>query len=29
MCTGTSLDVDGGVLVSNGSRYADYFAARR
>ena len=29
MCTGTSLDVDGGMLVSNGSRYADYFAARR
>ena len=29
MCTGTSIDVDGGVLVSNGSRYADYFAARR
>jgi NAD(P)-dependent dehydrogenase (short-subunit alcohol dehydrogenase family) len=28
MCTGTSLDVDGGVLVSNGSRYQDYFAAR-
>ncbi|HVZ42630.1 MAG TPA: SDR family NAD(P)-dependent oxidoreductase [Ramlibacter sp.] len=28
MCTGTSLDVDGGVLVSNGSRYEDYFAAR-
>ena len=29
MCTGTSFDVDGGVLVSNGSRYADYFADRR
>jgi 3-oxoacyl-[acyl-carrier protein] reductase len=28
MCTGTSLDIDGGVLVSNGSRYEDYFAAR-
>ncbi len=28
MCTGTSIDVDGGVLVSNGSRYQDYFAAR-
>lgn len=28
MCTGTSIDVDGGVLVSNGSRYKDYFAAR-
>ena len=28
MCTGTSIDVDGGVLVSNGSRYEDYFAAR-
>jgi NAD(P)-dependent dehydrogenase (short-subunit alcohol dehydrogenase family) len=29
MCTGTSIDVDGGVLVSNGSTYADYVAARR
>lgn len=29
MCTGTSIDVDGGVLVSNGSRYEDYFAHRR
>jgi NAD(P)-dependent dehydrogenase (short-subunit alcohol dehydrogenase family) len=29
MCTGTSLDVDGGVLVSNGSSYQDYFARRR
>jgi NAD(P)-dependent dehydrogenase (short-subunit alcohol dehydrogenase family) len=29
MCTGIALDVDGGVLVSNGSRYADYVAARR
>lgn len=28
MCTGTSIDVDGGVLVSNGSRYEDYFATR-
>jgi len=28
MCTGTSLDVDGGILVSNGSSYAEYFAAR-
>ncbi len=28
MCTGTAIDVDGGVLVSNGSRYQDYFAAR-
>lgn len=29
MCTGTSIDVDGGVLVSNGSSYRDYFARRR
>lgn len=29
MCTGTSIDVDGGVLVSNGSSYEDYFARRR
>jgi NAD(P)-dependent dehydrogenase (short-subunit alcohol dehydrogenase family) len=29
MCTGTSLDVDGGVLVSNGGRYRDYFASRQ
>ncbi len=29
MCTGTSLDIDGGVLVSNGSDYAEYFARRR
>lgn len=29
MCTGTSIDVDGGVLVSNGSAYQDYFARRR
>lgn len=28
MCTGTSLDVDGGVLVSNGSSYEEYFARR-
>lgn len=28
MCTGTALDVDGGILVSNGSSYAEYFAAR-
>ncbi len=29
MCTGTALDVDGGVLVSNGASYEDYFARRR
>jgi len=29
MCTGTSLDVDGGVLVSNGTPYREYFAQRR
>ncbi|MBL8664647.1 MAG: SDR family oxidoreductase [Candidatus Odyssella sp.] len=29
MCTGTSIDVDGGVLVSNGSPYREYFARRR
>lgn len=29
MCTGTSLDVDGGVLVSNGTPYREYFAHRR
>jgi NAD(P)-dependent dehydrogenase (short-subunit alcohol dehydrogenase family) len=29
MITGTALDVDGGVLVSNGSSYQDYFARRR
>ena len=29
MCTGSSLNVDGGVLVSNGTPYADYVAARR
>jgi 3-oxoacyl-[acyl-carrier protein] reductase len=28
MCTGTSIDIDGGVLVSNGNRYQDYFASR-
>ncbi|HYF17129.1 MAG TPA: SDR family NAD(P)-dependent oxidoreductase [Ramlibacter sp.] len=28
MCTGTSLDVDGGVLVSNGGRVEDYFRHR-
>jgi NAD(P)-dependent dehydrogenase (short-subunit alcohol dehydrogenase family) len=28
-CTGTALDVDGGVLVSNGGRHEDYFARRR
>lgn len=28
MCTGTALDVDGGMLVSNGGRHEDYFAAR-
>lgn len=29
MCTGTTLDVDGGVLVSSGSSYRDYFSARQ
>lgn len=29
MCTGTTIDVDGGVLVSNGSSYNEYFARRR
>lgn len=29
MITGTTLDVDGGVLVSNGSSYQDYFARRK
>ena len=29
MCTGTSLDVDGGVLVSNGGRTEDYFRHRQ
>ncbi len=28
MCTGTTLDVDGGILVSNGSSYEEYFANR-
>jgi NAD(P)-dependent dehydrogenase (short-subunit alcohol dehydrogenase family) len=28
MCTGTTLDVDGGMLVSNGGRYVDQMAAR-
>jgi NAD(P)-dependent dehydrogenase (short-subunit alcohol dehydrogenase family) len=28
MCTGTTLDVDGGILVSNGSSYAEYFSVR-
>lgn len=28
MCTGTSLDVDGGIMVSNGTSYADYMARR-
>jgi 3-oxoacyl-[acyl-carrier protein] reductase len=28
MCTGTALDVDGGILASNGSPYEDYFANR-
>jgi NAD(P)-dependent dehydrogenase (short-subunit alcohol dehydrogenase family) len=28
MCTGTSLDVDGGILVSNGSTYEEYFSLR-
>lgn len=28
MCTGTALDVDGGILVSNGSSYEEYFANR-
>ena len=28
MCTGTSLDVDGGILVSNGSSYDEYFSVR-
>ncbi len=29
MCTGIALDVDGGVLISNGVPYADYFARAR
>jgi len=28
MCTGTALDVDGGILASNGSSYEEYFANR-
>ncbi len=28
MCTGTALDVDGGILVSNGSSYEEYFSTR-
>jgi NAD(P)-dependent dehydrogenase (short-subunit alcohol dehydrogenase family) len=28
MCTGTALDVDGGILVSNGQTYEEYFARR-
>ncbi len=28
MCTGTALDVDGGILVSNGSSYEEYFSVR-
>jgi len=28
MCTGCTLDVDGGILVSNGSSYEEYFANR-
>jgi len=29
MCTGTALDVDGGILSSNGSTYEEYFANRQ
>jgi len=29
MCTGTTLDVDGGMMVSNGQPYEEYFARRR
>ena len=29
MCTGTALDVDGGLMISNGASYEDYFARRR
>jgi NAD(P)-dependent dehydrogenase (short-subunit alcohol dehydrogenase family) len=29
MCTGIALDVDGGVLVSNGIPYEEYFARAR
>lgn len=28
MCTGTSIDVDGGIMVSNGTSYQDYMARR-
>lgn len=28
MCTGTTVDVDGGMMVSNGQPYAEYFARR-
>jgi 3-oxoacyl-[acyl-carrier protein] reductase len=28
MCTGTALDVDGGIIVSNGQPHDEYFAAR-
>ncbi len=28
MCTGTALDVDGGMMVSNGQPYEEYFARR-
>lgn len=28
MCTGATLDVDGGILVSNGTTYEEYFANR-
>jgi len=28
MCTGAALDVDGGILVSNGTTYEEYFANR-
>ncbi len=28
MCTGTALDVDGGILVSNGTTHEEYFANR-
>lgn len=28
MCTGTTIDVDGGMMVANGQPYAEYFARR-
>jgi NAD(P)-dependent dehydrogenase (short-subunit alcohol dehydrogenase family) len=28
MCTGTTIDVDGGMMVSNGQPYQEYFARR-